>query len=143
MGANCGCPGTAAAVSFHQTTNLCLKNLEHSPSNAVLALLDKLEHVTWTVHIRTSARSGSPTHSRTHALSLFSPATDKSDMVGLLLHLSGCAIIDHFVSSRNCAAGHHTGPSPVLKGSLCSVTPSRCCRPCFSLNFITSAPRLS
>lgn len=35
------------------------------------------------------------------AQSLFFPATDKSDMVGRLLHLSGCAIVDPFVSSRN------------------------------------------
>lgn len=93
----CGCPGTAAAVSFHQTTNLCLQNLQRSPSNAVLALLDKLEHVTWTAHIRTSARSGL----LSLAHSIFSPPANKSDMVGLLLHLSGCAIIDPFVSSRN------------------------------------------
>lgn len=83
----------AATVSFHLTINLCLQNLLRRPNNSTLVFLDKLGNIRGRSTVRTFTNSGS--------LSAFLPRHCKFDMVGLLLHLSGCAIIDHFISSRN------------------------------------------
>ena len=88
------CNGGSGILS--QTTNLCMQNLLRWPNNSILAFLNK---VLWATYVDGPQSARSPAQAL--SLNVFLPHHCRFDMVGLLLHLSGCAIIDHFISSRN------------------------------------------